>query len=53
MTSLVFGCATVRILSFPRWYWVCEVIFSHMGKNSGNPGLGCKKPNLHFMDFMF
>ena len=28
------------------WYVVCEIEFSHMGKNSGNPDLVCKKFTL-------
>ena len=28
-------------------YRVCEIEFSHMGKNSGNPDLVCRKYNSY------
>ena len=37
------ACGCSFFIFHAGWYGVCEIEFSHMGKNSGNPDLVCKK----------
>ena len=39
------ACGCSFFLFLTGWYGECEIEFSHMGKNSGNPD-GCAKNNF-------
>ena len=53
MTVLVCLRAAVRFSPFTDWYEVCEIEFSHMDRNSGNPDLVCMNTQHVVSSFLF
>ena len=41
--TCLLTCSCTIFFFTTGWYGVCEIEFSYIGKNSGNPSLVCKK----------